>query len=89
MYRCCSWPARIAAMPRVTLRVTNVPPRRGRLVVEQDPVAGVQALRVAVLDGHPVGEHLGDRVRAARVERACSRTVGGGVLPNISLDPAW
>ena len=40
-----------------------------RFVVEQDAVAGVEAVRVAVLDGHPVGEHLGDGVRAARAER--------------------
>jgi len=38
-------------------------------MVEQDPVGAEQAMGLAVLDGHPMGEHLGDRVRAARVER--------------------
>ncbi len=40
-----------------------------RLVVEQDAVAGVHAVRLAVVDGDPVGVELGHRVRAARVER--------------------
>ena len=40
-----------------------------RLVVEQDPVAGVEPVGLAVVDRHEVGEQLGHRVRAARVER--------------------
>jgi hypothetical protein len=42
-------------------------------VVEQDAVAGVDAVGLAVVDGDPVGVELGDGVGAARVE-------GGGFL---------
>jgi hypothetical protein len=38
-------------------------------VVEQDAVAGVHAVRLAVIDGDPVGVELGAGVRAARIER--------------------
>ena len=66
-------PPTIAATPRVTLRVTNVGAAPRRLVVEQDAVDREQVVRLAVLDRHPVGEDLGDGVRAARVERRRSR----------------
>ncbi len=39
-----------------------------RLVVEQDAVAGVDAVGLAVIDGDPVGVELGHRVGAARIE---------------------
>src|SRR5207302_1679419 len=38
------------------------------LVVEQDAVGGEQAVRLAVVDRDPVGEQLGDAVRAARMK---------------------
>ena len=41
----------------------------GRFVVEEDAVAGEEAVGFAVLDGHLVGEDLGHGVGAARVER--------------------
>src|SRR5439155_9909903 len=40
-----------------------------RLVVEQDPVGGVQAVGLAIVDGDPVGEDLRDRVWASWPER--------------------
>ena len=40
-----------------------------RLVVEQDAVDGEEAVRLAVVDRHPVGVDLRGGVRAARVER--------------------
>lgn len=40
----------------------------GALVVEQDAVAGVHAVCLAVVDGDPVAVQLGDAVRRARVE---------------------
>ena len=40
----------------------------GAFVVEQDAVAGVDAVGLAVVDGDPVGVELGHRVGAARVE---------------------
>ena len=42
---------------------------QGRLVVEEDAVAGVDAVGLAVVDGDPVGVELGDGVGGARVER--------------------
>ena len=39
------------------------------LVVEQDPVAGVDAVGLAVVDGDPVGVELGDAVGTAGMER--------------------
>ncbi len=38
-------------------------------VVEQDAVAGVNAIRLAVVDGDPVGVHFGHSVGAAGVKR--------------------
>jgi len=38
------------------------------LVVEEDAVAGIEPIGLAVVDGDPVGVELGDGVRAARVE---------------------
>ena len=68
--RACSCsPALIRAAARVILRVTNVSPRRGRLVVEEDAVAGEHAVGLAVVHRDPVGVHLGHGVGAARVER--------------------
>ena len=40
----------------------------GRLVVEQDAVAGKEVVGFAVVDGDPIGVELGDPVRAAGVE---------------------
>ena len=40
-------------------------------VVEQDAVAGVQAVAFAVIDRGPVGEDLGAGVGAARIEEGC------------------
>ena len=57
------------ASARVILRVTKVSPRIGRFVVEQDAVAGVDAVGLAIIDGDPVGIELGHRVGAARIER--------------------
>jgi hypothetical protein len=48
------------------------------LVVEEDSVAGEEAVALAVVDGDPVGVELGDAVGAARVE--------GGRLALRSLD---
>ena len=45
----------------------------GALVVEQDAVAGIHPVRLAVVDGDPVGVELGHRVGAPRIE-------GGGLL---------
>jgi hypothetical protein len=45
----------------------------GALVVEEDPVAGVDAVGLAVVHRDPVGVQLGHRVGAARIE--------GGGLP--------
>src|SRR3954462_10553850 len=39
-----------------------------RLVVEEDAVTGKHAVRLAVVDGDPVGVKLGDAVRRARIE---------------------
>lgn len=50
-------------------------------MVEQDAVAGVEAVGFAVVDGDPVGVHLGDGIRAARVE-------GRGFLLRDFLDQA-
>ena len=38
-------------------------PAPGRLVVEEDPVARVEPVCLAVVDGHEVGEHLRDGIR--------------------------
>ena len=51
------------------LRVTNSRPRRSRLVVEQDPAAGVEVIRLAVVDGDEVPVRLRHAVRRAGVER--------------------
>ena len=51
------------------LRVTKVSPRVGPFVVEEDPVAGEQVIRLAIVHRGPVGKHLGAAVRAARIER--------------------
>ena len=37
-------------------------------MVEQDPVAGEQAVRLAIIDRDPIGIHLGDAVGRPRVE---------------------
>ena len=43
------------------------PPRR--LVVEEDPVGCVHAVRLPVVDNYPVGVHFGASVRRSGVER--------------------
>jgi hypothetical protein len=40
----------------------------GGLVIEQDAVAGVHAVGLAVVDRDPVGVHLGDAIGRARVK---------------------
>ncbi len=50
-------------------------------MVEQDAVAGVHPVALAVVDGDPVGVELGHPVRAARIE-------GGGLLLRGFLDQA-
>ena len=62
-------PSLIRATPSVTLRVTNSRPRRGRLVVEEDPRAGEHVVALAVVDRDVVAVDLGHAVGAARVER--------------------
>ena len=39
----------------------------GALVVEEDPVAGEHAVRLAVVDNHPVSVQLGNTVRGSAV----------------------
>ena len=48
-------------------------PAAGRLVVEEDAVARVHAVRLAVVDRHPEPVQLRDAVRRARVERRLLR----------------
>ena len=57
------------AIARVIFRVTKVSPAAGRLVVEEDAVAGEHVVRFPVVDRHPVGVHLGGPVRGPGVER--------------------
>src|SRR5439155_19583247 len=45
-------------------------PTSPRFVAEQDPAAGKEAMRLAVVDRDPVGVQLRHRVWAARMERA-------------------
>jgi hypothetical protein len=40
-----------------------------RFMVEQDATAGKDAVRFAIIYRNPVAEQLGDRIRAARIER--------------------
>ncbi len=54
---------------------------QGRLVIEEDAVAGVDAVGLAIVDADPVGVHLGDGVGRARVE-------GRGLLLRNLLDQA-
>ena len=76
--------------PRVTLRVTNVPPRRGDSWLNRMPLLGVEAVRVAVLDGHPVGEDLRDRVRDCAGWNGVVSLCGVSTTwPYISEEPAW
>ncbi len=42
-------------------------------VIEEDTVAGIDAIGLTIVDGDPVGVEFGDGIRAARVE-------GGGFL---------
>ena len=87
---CSAVPARIAAIAARHLARDERPAAARRLVVEQDAVAGVQPVRLAVLDGHPVREDLRDRVRAARVERRRLRLRRLGDLRRTSrCEPAW
>ena len=44
-------------------------PTQRRLVVEEDPVAGVYPIGFTIVDGDPVGVDLRTRVRRPRVER--------------------
>ena len=44
---------------------------QGALVVEEDSVAGEDAVGLTVVDADPEGVHLGDGVGRARVERGC------------------
>ena len=46
------------------------------LVVEEDAVAGIHAVGLAVVHGDPVGIHLGHRIGRARVERRGFRSAG-------------
>src|SRR5579862_198277 len=39
------------------------------LVIKQDSIADKQAVGLPVIDGVPVGGHLADRIRTARIER--------------------
>ena len=41
----------------------------GRLVIEQDAVAGKEAVRFAVVDRDPIRIHLGGGIRRTRIER--------------------
>ena len=65
-----------------------------RLVVEEDAVAGIHAVGLAVVHGDPVGIHLGHRIGRARVERRGFRLrdlldqaveLGGGCLIEAGL----
>src|SRR5712691_13441307 len=49
-----------------------------RLVVEQDPAACIQVMRLTVVHGHPVGVQLGRGIRAARMERRRLALGSGG-----------
>jgi len=53
----------------------------GALVIEEDAVAGIHAVGLAVVDGDPVGVELGDAVGTAGIE-------GGGFLLGDFLDEA-
>ena len=57
-------------------------PAPGGLVVEQDPVAGEQAVALAIVDGHPVGIRFGGRVGASRIEGRC---LALGHLPHLAV----
>ena len=54
---------------------------QGRLVVEEDAVAGIDAVGLAIVDADPVGVEFGDGVGAARIE-------GGGLALRDLLDEA-
>ena len=67
-------------------------------MVEQDAVAGIQAISLSVINGNPVGIHLGHRIRAAWVKRrafflrcflhqAIQLTGAGLVEPGFFLQP--
>src|SRR4029079_8119480 len=87
MYRCSSVPARIAAMPRVTLRVTKVPPRRGDSWVNRIPLlaCSFQASRYWIVIQWAKSFAIAYGLRGWNgLVSDCL----GGVLPNISLDPA-
>jgi nucleoside-diphosphate-sugar epimerase len=69
----------------------------GRLVVEEDAVAGVQAVRLAVIHRYPVRKYFGTTVRTARVKRGPlglrhlaheAKHFAGGGLVKAGLDPA-
>ena len=60
-----------------------------RFVVEQNAVAGKQAVSFAIVDGLPVGVDFGAGVGAARMEGRASRSAGLRRLPNIWDEPAW
>ena len=62
----------------------------GRLVVEQDAVAGENPVRLAIVDGDPVRVELGDCVGETRIERASvSRCGVSWTLPKSSEVDAW
>ena len=83
-------PSLIAAACQVILRVTNSSPRRGALVVEEDPGGRMQPVGLAVVDGDEVPVRLRDAVGRARDRRASLSVWGTSrTLPNISLDEAW
>ena len=65
----------------VILRSTNSMPRSFGAVVEEDPRRRVHSVRLAVVDGHVVAEHLRDAVRRARMER---RELGLGRLADLA-----
>ncbi|MBS1245507.1 MAG: hypothetical protein H6R36_162 [Chloroflexi bacterium] len=65
-------------------------------MVEQDATGTEDAVALAVVDRHPVGEQLGHAVRAARIEGGClvlrdgldvAEHLGGGGLVEAGLGP--
>ena len=72
------------------LRVTKVSPRMRRFVIEQDAVAGIHAVGLAVVDGDPVGIELGDSVGRAR-DRTASFPSAASPAPGrtVSEVEAW
>ena len=51
---------------------------QGRFMIEQDAVAGIDAIGLAVVHHDPVGVHLGDRIRRTGIKWRC--LLLGGLL---------